>query len=59
MTTDQFDALMNAIDALIDAKIAENQAYSAPQDFIKWANTAEQTARELLVTDSPTEDSNQ
>jgi hypothetical protein len=55
MTTEQFDALMNAIDAVITANLALNLKWTDPQKYTDWANIAEQTARDLLVTDSPTE----
>ena len=59
MTNEQFDALMNAIDAVVTANLALNLKWTDPQKYTDWANIAEQTAREILVTDSPTEDPNQ
>lgn len=50
MTNEQFDALMNVIEAMIDAKCSED---SNKRRHLEWASASEQTARELLVTDSP------
>jgi hypothetical protein len=56
MTNEQFDALMNAIDVAIEAKMAITLNWSEPEDYHNRAITAEEAARKLLVTDSPTED---
>jgi hypothetical protein len=56
MTNEQFDALMTVVYGMIDARMAESLPPSDQMVYFKWLNAAEANARDLLVTDSPTED---
>jgi hypothetical protein len=56
MTNEQFDALVNLIYRVIEVRMDESLHWDDRSVGMIRLTAAEQIARELLVTDSPTED---